>query len=246
MSKRVPPSLHTLPIELIYRILDHLNEFSILLSARNVCVRLNAIIETYQPYQIFTILDLKHRSLNNDLFKCLIRSLQTNTTITTLELSGHHLNDEIARELGYVLQRNKTLTKLNCGENRISTEGLRFFIMGLKNNTVSDDEQQNCQLYCYLLSSVLDTLTLCLAWTSIHTEGARYLSNSLQNPTVLSHLFIGKCNIGNEGVRYLASVLKYNKTLIDLDVTLNEIDKMGVEYLADALSQNKVNRIFAF
>ena len=52
MSNKIIPSLVTLPVELVYRILDHLEPFDILLSARNVCTRLNAITETYHRYQV--------------------------------------------------------------------------------------------------------------------------------------------------------------------------------------------------
>jgi hypothetical protein len=45
-------SLHTLPIELIYRILDNLNNEAIFLSLSGVCGRLNAIINTYHPYLV--------------------------------------------------------------------------------------------------------------------------------------------------------------------------------------------------
>jgi len=45
-------SLATLPVELIYRILDNLDELTILLSVRDVCTRLNAITDTYYRYQV--------------------------------------------------------------------------------------------------------------------------------------------------------------------------------------------------
>ncbi len=45
-------SLHLLPIEMIYRILDHLDMFNILMSCRNVCQRFNNIIDTYHQYQV--------------------------------------------------------------------------------------------------------------------------------------------------------------------------------------------------
>ena len=51
------PSLLNLPIELIYRILDHMQPLDLLLSVREVCSRLNAITDTYYPYQVnFTFL----------------------------------------------------------------------------------------------------------------------------------------------------------------------------------------------
>jgi len=45
-------SLHTLPVELVYRILDHLDNESIFLSCTNICRRLNDIIDTYHRYQV--------------------------------------------------------------------------------------------------------------------------------------------------------------------------------------------------
>ena len=50
MSNNIVPSLVNLPIELIYRILDGLGPLDILISVRNVCTRLDEIIETYQGY----------------------------------------------------------------------------------------------------------------------------------------------------------------------------------------------------
>jgi hypothetical protein len=52
MSGKVVPSLLTLPVEIVYRILDNLNELDILLSVRDVCTRLNAITDTYHRYQV--------------------------------------------------------------------------------------------------------------------------------------------------------------------------------------------------
>jgi len=44
--------MHTLPIEIIYRILDHLSDENIVLSIRNVCQRLDAIIDTSHRYKV--------------------------------------------------------------------------------------------------------------------------------------------------------------------------------------------------
>jgi hypothetical protein len=52
MSHNVTPSLLDLPIELIYRILDHLEPKEIFLSVLNACQQINTIIDTYQPYQV--------------------------------------------------------------------------------------------------------------------------------------------------------------------------------------------------
>lgn len=46
------PSLLTLPIELVYRILDQLDPPTIIFSFRNVCIRFNAITDIYHRYKV--------------------------------------------------------------------------------------------------------------------------------------------------------------------------------------------------
>jgi len=45
-------TLQNLPIEMLYRILDHLNDKSLYLSFINVCQRLNQIIYSSQRYRV--------------------------------------------------------------------------------------------------------------------------------------------------------------------------------------------------
>lgn len=52
MSSENLSSLLTIPVELVYRILNHLSAYKIFLSVCNVCVKLDSIIDTYQPYQV--------------------------------------------------------------------------------------------------------------------------------------------------------------------------------------------------
>jgi hypothetical protein len=49
---KMASSLLTIPVELVYRILDNVCERTIFLSLRNVCKRLNTIIDTYHRYQV--------------------------------------------------------------------------------------------------------------------------------------------------------------------------------------------------
>jgi hypothetical protein len=64
MSDQVVLSILTLPIELIYCILDNLDELTILFSARDVCTRLNLIIDTYHRYKVnfifISLIDFYH------------------------------------------------------------------------------------------------------------------------------------------------------------------------------------------
>jgi hypothetical protein len=52
VSINMASSLLTLPVELVYRILDNLDNKTIFLSFINVCTRLNTIINTYHRYQV--------------------------------------------------------------------------------------------------------------------------------------------------------------------------------------------------
>ncbi|CAF1247267.1 unnamed protein product [Rotaria sordida] len=46
------PSLDTLPLELLYRIIDNIDVRTIFLSFRNVCKRFNAIVDSYNLYKL--------------------------------------------------------------------------------------------------------------------------------------------------------------------------------------------------
>jgi hypothetical protein len=52
ISNKIMWSLHTLPVELVYQILDNLDPITIIRSCRNVCIRLNAITDTYNLFQV--------------------------------------------------------------------------------------------------------------------------------------------------------------------------------------------------
>ncbi|CAF5162101.1 unnamed protein product, partial [Rotaria sp. Silwood1] len=51
MCDKTPATLLTLPIDICYRILDALDDLTIISSVRNVCERLNVITDTYHRYQ---------------------------------------------------------------------------------------------------------------------------------------------------------------------------------------------------
>jgi hypothetical protein len=52
MSNEQARSFLTLPVDIVYRILDNLDQLEILLSVQDVCTRLNAIIESYHQYKV--------------------------------------------------------------------------------------------------------------------------------------------------------------------------------------------------
>lgn len=66
ISTTMTASLHTLPVELFYRILDNCDTLTILGSLRNVCTRIDSIVDTYRPYQVnyFLIVIIDYRNGN--------------------------------------------------------------------------------------------------------------------------------------------------------------------------------------
>lgn len=48
-------SFHTLPVEMIFQILDHLSDEQLFLSLSNVCQRLNVILNSYRRYQVNSV-----------------------------------------------------------------------------------------------------------------------------------------------------------------------------------------------
>ena len=52
MADKVDPSFHTLPGELVHRILNLLDDFNVFYTVRNVCQRLDTIVDGYRRYQV--------------------------------------------------------------------------------------------------------------------------------------------------------------------------------------------------
>lgn len=45
-------SLHTLPVQLVHRIFNNLDDFDILFAVRNVCTRLDTVVDNYRRYRV--------------------------------------------------------------------------------------------------------------------------------------------------------------------------------------------------
>jgi hypothetical protein len=84
-------SLHTLPVELIYRIMDNLDAEALLISFRNVCACINTIMDTYEPYQVYFILIFSRKEdMTNYMFDILFDRL------SQIQLFEFHLEIEQA------------------------------------------------------------------------------------------------------------------------------------------------------
>jgi hypothetical protein len=52
MSDKIMAPFLTLPVELVYRIFDQMNDWTILCFMQNVCTRIDTILDTYHRYQV--------------------------------------------------------------------------------------------------------------------------------------------------------------------------------------------------
>ena len=52
MSSKINLTFLTLPVELVYRILDYLDDWNLICSIRNVSTRINRIIDNYDRYPV--------------------------------------------------------------------------------------------------------------------------------------------------------------------------------------------------
>lgn len=100
MSQQIMNSLHQLPIYLTYRILDELDDLTILSSVYNTCQRLNQIVDNYQPYQV-CFDSLYYVLINDRLFFFLSQE------ITQIILLWKTIDPANFRNLLYTLQSNQ-------------------------------------------------------------------------------------------------------------------------------------------
>ncbi|CAF1020458.1 unnamed protein product [Adineta steineri] len=136
MTEKVHSSLLTLPVEIVYRILDNLDEFTILCSVRDVCHRFNLITDTYNRYQLFTTLDLSNYQLQDQDIQCLVKTLPNNTTLTTINIGSNTNQDGLIVKLINALKNNKTLTTLDINCNSIKDQEAQDLAILLENNKV--------------------------------------------------------------------------------------------------------------
>lgn len=106
-------TLQSLPVEMIYRIFDHLDDEELFLSTNNVCQRLNTILYSYQRYQVNHTYSV-FRKKKNILFT----------------------NGSLFSHIFHVLNLLQTLTELNLQRNRIKEQGVQYLSEALKINRV--------------------------------------------------------------------------------------------------------------
>ncbi|UJR30151.1 hypothetical protein I4U23_017691 [Adineta vaga] len=121
-SKKNMYTFLTLPIELVYRIMDHQSDFTLFCSMQNVCRRFNQILNTYHRYLELTKLDLCSKQIGDQGAQHIGYGLRTNTTLTALDLGENQMGDQGAQHIGDALRMNTTLTQLILWNNQIADE----------------------------------------------------------------------------------------------------------------------------
>lgn len=125
MAKKDSYSLHTLPVEIVYNILDQMDKSTILLSLRNVCLRLNTIIDTYQPYQSFNTTELSYDRFSDEKLQHLADVIMTNTVRQKYSCCLFYI---------FILQ---TLTALTLLTTETGDRGMQFISKAIQNNKVN-------------------------------------------------------------------------------------------------------------
>ncbi|CAF0899067.1 unnamed protein product [Adineta steineri] len=242
----MPVSFVTLPVELVYRILDYQSDITIIFSMRNVCQRFNAIVESYDRYQTITTLNLRWYEIRGIGTQHLANVLRNNTILTTLNLGLNKIGDVGTQHLADVLRTNTTLTALNLFYNQIGDVGAQHLADVLRTNTILttlnlDRNAIGAAGVQHIADGLRNNTTLTilnLERNQIEDVGVQHLADALRTNSTLTTLNLGLNVIGNVGAQHLADVLRTNTTLTTLNLENNHIEAVGGQHLADALRNN--------
>ncbi|CAF1093518.1 unnamed protein product [Adineta ricciae] len=197
-------SFHTLPIDLVYRILDQIESTSIFL-ARVVCKRSDIIINSHHSYQTVTALELSHNVLGTDGAYYLATFSQNNKTIISLIYYFNGIHEQGAQYFGDVLRHNTTLTSLNIGSNNIDDDSIQHLANGLETNSV----QYVLLIFQHHVDiQILTTLILCK--NKFGHQGFEFLSIALRNNETLNTLDFRANRSFNDDAQYLTNALHAN------------------------------------
>ncbi|CAF1250915.1 unnamed protein product [Adineta ricciae] len=243
-------SFHTLPIDLVYRILDQIESTSIFL-ARVVCKRSDIIINSHHSYQksldypvlrhlsrlqnntTVTALELSHNVLGTDGAYYLATFSQNNKTIISLIYYFNGIHEQGAQYFGDVLRHNTTLTSLNIGSNNIDDDSIQHLANGLETNSV----QYVLLIFQHHVDiQILTTLILCK--NKFGHQGFEFLSIALRNNETLNTLDFRANRSFNDDAQYLTNALHANTALVVLELSCTSFSDKGARYLNEALAYN--------
>ncbi|CAF1108924.1 unnamed protein product [Adineta ricciae] len=220
-AARLKYNMHTfstLPVEIVYRIMDHQNELTLFCSMQNISRRLNQILSTYERYRGLCLYSFSPPPTPN-------ATPTYHKSGKSISLEGTLKRDIPLQSIAihsYILlfphNQLTTLTTLDLGDNRLDAEGAQHIADALRTNTT--------------------LTTLNLSWNGIGAEGAKHIADALGTNATLTTLKLCRNGIGAEGAQHIADALRANTTLTTLDIGYNEIGDEVAQRIADALRRN--------
>ncbi|CAF1191592.1 unnamed protein product [Adineta steineri] len=196
MSSKTILSLHTLPVEMVYRILDNLNLSTIFWSMETVCQRLNAILDSYDRYKTLCSLDFTENGISDEGAQSLAIALKHNTTLDGFTFESSKRPTAMAWHLENAKRRIIAGRKLGLEWCHLRNADAQLLANALQENTT--------------------LISLSLRDNNIGDKGAKYLGEALRNNRTLAILDLEYNNISVQGEWHLIDNLQYNtaRTLI--------------------------------
>ncbi|CAF4195086.1 unnamed protein product [Rotaria magnacalcarata] len=217
MSEKVSWSLLTLPIDIIYRILYQIDNFTIFCSIRGVCARVNAILVTYYRYQNLTTLVLKHYRIGNEDVQRLSTALKNDTTLTILSLNDNGVEALGTQYLADALPNNKMFTNAKFPSNRICNE-LAWNSAYRSRNTdamyMLHCKKRNVNAKLRKLGYKTSNTSVCRAKTELKLKWwKRQTVQKLTNQQKIQRIFIAKQLRKKYGTKKGGKIFKWNCVL---------------------------------
>lgn len=154
-----------------------------------------------------------------DVFKKILKTLETNKQITHLKLSNCALGDSNMEAVADLVQKNEVITHLNLDQNEISSKGLEKLAKSLATNKTLTD--------------------LSLKVNKVDAQGAKVIADALNQNTTLGYINFDGNYIRNEGAEDIAKVLSNNRS-IRMNLSNNRIYSLGEKKIKEVDSQNRV------
>ena len=150
MAERTNPSLHTLPLPLLHRIVQHLDDFTLFCTVPNICQNLNTIVENSDRYKVERR-SLHVRILHVESISRLVAHyafINTQKTWPRMDQSSRqHTEKEQSRtnhllciffHLTHMKTVEQTLLNLDIGVNELDDESMFYVANALEQNQVID------------------------------------------------------------------------------------------------------------
>ncbi|CAF0828893.1 unnamed protein product [Adineta steineri] len=223
-TKNHTPSICTLPVELIYRILDTLDNETILFSFGYTCKRFQTIIHTYKQYK------LNFKLISKRYFHLICHSIHPENIISLTLSNNKQTPDQIKCFLSifsiqqFIRLRSLTLNKIDEDD---------FYTIFQFKNTISSLS------FTFLKSTLQNSQTISLLSSIISNKNLRYLDFNLSpkdllwsNQCLLQTLIISNTLNFTQFSTIISNLLLLKKFVLqDCIIHKNDIIDCSIRYL---------------